>query len=71
MNLQKAATSNADWKAKMINDYGTELQALWDITNKGKPLDLDQVAILADGVNAISKNKTVLPTEIQTVLPKL
>lgn len=47
----------------MKNDYPV-LQQIWDLTNKGKPLDIEQVAILADGILAIYKNKTQLPAEI-------
>lgn len=41
----------------MKNDYPV-LQIIWDLTNKGKPLDIEQAALLADGILAIYKNKT-------------
>lgn len=37
----------------------------------GEPLDLDKAAVLIDGINSLSKNKTTLPTDIQAVLPDL
>jgi len=49
----------------MTTKYNTALYTVWNKTHlNGETLNLDQAAVLIDGINALSKNKTTLPGDI-------
>ncbi len=69
---QTAATTDPKWKSDIMTKYGNALYTVWNKTHLNQePLDIDQAAILIDGINSLSKNKTTLPTDIQAVLTDL